>query len=577
MKLTMHKIITVLIWLAGLSHSRRVQTSSAALNSSEHAATPGQQHLLSALATLLHAHSSAPSAAQPSFPDVRVFASANVSRSLRIRGGARKKEKALEVASMNPNLRDLEYAVRGAIPDRAAEIDAIIKANPDGHGFPFNKTIQCNIGNPQALGQKPLSFNRQVLSLVSNPELLEAAEAGDGTLDALFKKDAVKRARKYLTRDPAGVGAYTNSQGFQVVREEIASFISARDGHPSSPENIFVTDGASSGVKMAYTALIRAGQNDGILIPIPQYPLYSALTTLADGELVGYYLDESSGWGVTVSELRRAIKEARAKGTNVRALVIINPGNPTGQCLKASEMRQIIDFCMKENLVLLADEVYQENVYNSGKRFTSFKKVAMDMRADVELISYHSASKGFIGECGIRGGYLELHNIDPAVKAMLYKLASISLCSNTNGQISIGLMVNPPAKGDESYENYIQERDGILESLKRRAIKLADALNKLEGVTCNPAEGAMYVFPQIRLPKGAVQAAEEESLPPDTFYCLKLLEATGITTVPGTGFKQKDGTFHLRTTFLPSEQEMDVVVERITRFHADFMTRYSDL
>jgi len=326
---------------------------------------------------------------------------------------------------------------------------------------------------------------------------------------------------------------------------------------------------------MAFQALIRPNEGDGVLVPIPQYPLYSALTMLSDGTLVGYYLDESANWGVTVEELRRALTEARAQGTNVRAIVVINPGNPTGQCLDTSVMKDIINFCLEEKLVLLADEVYQENVYAQGKHFTSFKKVAVEMGADVELMSFHSASKGFIGECGIRGGYMELYNIDPAVKGMLYKLASITLCSNTHGQLSIGLMVNPPAPGDESYDTYVQERDDILRSLKTRANKLSAALNKLEGVSCNPAEGAMYVFPQVKLPSLAIKAAEEASLVPDTFYCLQLLEATGIATVPGSGFKQKDGTFHFRTTFLPSDEEMELVVERITAFHTDFMQKYT--
>merc|ERR1712072_1295061 len=100
---------------------------------------------------------------------------------------------------------------------------------------------------------------------------------------------------------------------------------------------------------------------------------------------------------------------------------------------------------------------------------------------DVELVSFHSASKGFIGECGIRGGYLELHNIDREVQAQIYKAASITLCSNTVGQLSIGLMVNPPAVGDESYDSYIVQRDGTIASLRRRAVKLSKALDTLPG------------------------------------------------------------------------------------------------
>eukprot|EP00401_Gymnodinium_catenatum_P016675 CAMPEP_0117606498 /NCGR_PEP_ID=MMETSP0784-20121206/79743_1 /TAXON_ID=39447 /ORGANISM="" /LENGTH=513 /DNA_ID=CAMNT_0005409581 /DNA_START=76 /DNA_END=1618 /DNA_ORIENTATION=+ len=480
-------------------------------------------------------------------------------------------ERSLDVSSLNPLVIGAEYAVRGAVPDRAMELEAMIKENPTGHGLPFNKTIQCNIGNPQALGQKPLTFNRQVLSMISNPELLRLAEASsDGTLGGVFMKDAVRRARMYITKDPAGVGAYTNSMGFRVVREEVAEFIARRDGHPSSADDIFITDGASAGVKLLYQAMLRPGGKDGVLVPIPQYPLYSALTALFDGYLAGYYLDEADGWGLTVQELRRALGVARSADG-------INPGNPTGQCLDVLEMKRIIEFCMREKLVLLADEVYQENVYAVGKQFNSFKKVAVDMDAStLELVSFHSASKGFIGECGIRGGYLELHNIDAGVKAQVYKLASITLCSNTHGQISVGLMVNPPAAGDESYETYVSERDAILSSLKRRAQKVAAALNALQGITCNPSEGAMYLFPQIHLPKSAVHAAAAASVAPDTFYCLQLLEMTGIATVPGSGFKQKDGTYHFRTTFLPPESEIEEVVGRMSTFHGHFMAMYAD-
>lgn len=484
----------------------------------------------------------------------------------------------LTADTLNPHVLEAEYAVRGAVPDRAIEIEAILAKNPTGHGFPFNKTIQCNIGNPQVLGQKPLTFNRQVLALVSNPELCDAAEASpDGALNGLFKADAVRRARKYLTRGAPGVGAYTNSMGFAVVREEVASFIAKRDGYPSDPEQIFITDGASAGVRLMYQAMLRPGKKDGVLVPIPQYPLYSALTTVYDGYLAGYYLDEDSRWGVTLAELRRALEAARKDGANIRSVVIINPGNPTGQCLDYEEMKEIVRFSVQEKLVLLADEVYQENVYASGKKFTSFKKVALDMGAEaanLELVSFHSASKGFIGECGIRGGYFEMHNVDPGVKAQIYKLASVTLCSNTHGQLSIGLMVNPPSAGDESYDTYVSERDGILSSLKRRGEKLAAALNKLEDVTCNPADGAMYLFPQIRVPKLAVEAAGKMSMSPDTFYSIQLLEQTGIVTVPGSGFKQKDGTFHLRTTFLPPENSMDLVIERFDKFHAGFMSKY---
>jgi len=193
----------------------------------------------------------------------------------------------------------------------------------------------------------------------------------------------------------------------------------------------------------------------------------------------------------------------------------------------------------------------------------------------VQLASFHSTSKGFTGECGRRGGYVELVGFDEAVRAELYKLASISLCSNIGGQLMMALMTNPPKPGEPSHAQYVSERDGILASLKRRATKLVAALRTLPGVTCEAPEGALYVFPQIRVPRGAVAAAAAQGKAPDLYYSLALLDATGVVVVPGSGFGQVDGTFHFRSTILPPESDMDAVIERISAFHRDFMAKYA--
>jgi len=314
------------------------------------------------------------------------------------------------------------------------------------------------------------------------------------------------------------------------------------------------------------------------MIPIPQYPLYSASIALLGGSQVGYYLNEEKNWGLEISELTKSIDAAKKKGIDCRALVIINPGNPTGQVLSQDNMKQVIDICQHYGLVLMADEVYQENVYiKETKPFHSFKKILRSMGSkynDFELFSFHSISKGFMGECGQRGGYVEVVGVNEEVKAQLYKLASILLCPNTAGQLLMEVMVNPPKEGEESYALYARERDAIYSSLKRRAQKLTTFLGTLEGVTCNPAEGAMYAFPQIRLPAKAVKEAESKGKRPDDFYAISLLDATGVCVVPGSGFGQKDNTFHFRTTFLPPEDQMDSVMNKFATFHKSFMQQY---
>eukprot|EP01027_Heterolobosea_sp_BB2_P022498 GEZU01033141.1.p1 GENE.GEZU01033141.1~~GEZU01033141.1.p1 ORF type:complete len:499 (-),score=198.56 GEZU01033141.1:69-1565(-) len=481
--------------------------------------------------------------------------------------------KQLTRESLNPNLLRAEYAVRGSILLKANEYKEIIakaaaekKPNP----LPFNDIVFCNIGNPQSLGQKPITFNRNVLSLVLSTHVLDHPD-----ISKVFPADAIARAKLISKSVPGNTGAYSHSKGLESVRRNIAQFIERRDGFPSDPEMIFITDGASPAVQMILRTIIRSN-TDGIMIPIPQYPLYSASIELFGGSQVHYLLDESKGWGLDTAELKRSLSEANKNGINVRALCIINPGNPTGQVMEKANMEQIIQFCAENNLILLADEVYQENIYQNKKPFHSFKKVLCESKYknDVELVSFHSVSKGFLGECGRRGGYMELFNIDQQVVDELYKLASINLCPNVDGQLMVDLMVNPPKPGDASYEQYVSERDAIIQSLKRRAQTLVKKLNELEGVTCNEAEGAMYAFPMITLPPKAIAEAQKQGIQPDLFYAMKLLEATGVCVVPGSGFGQKQGTYHFRTTFLPPEDQINSVVERMGAFHAKFMKEY---
>ncbi|KAF9591453.1 hypothetical protein IFM89_004151 [Coptis chinensis] len=230
---------------------------------------------------------------------------------------------------------------------------------------------------------------------------------------------------------------------------------------------------------------IIRGQSDGILVPVPQYTLYSAAISLYGGYLVPYYLEETANWDLDVNNLRQSVAEARSRGITVRAMVIINPGNLTG----------------------------------------------------------------YWGECGQRGGYFEMANIPPQTVDKIYKITSISLSPNVSGQIFMGLMVSPPKPGDISYQ---------------------------KNVVCNFTKGAMYSFPQIRLPPKAIEVAKKVGKVPDVFYCLKLLEATGISTVPSSGFGQKEGVFHLRATILPAEEDMPAIMESFKKFNDEFMEQYEE-
>ena len=419
----------------------------------------------------------------------------------------------LTLQNMSKAVIEAEYAVRGTMSIKAGKLQ---KELSQGGKFPFKEITECNIGNPQVFGQSPFTFNRQVLSAVVNPELVSTN---------VYHKDVLKRADSYMKNIPHGLGAYSDSQGFKVVRENVAKYIENRDdGIKANPDNIYLTDGATFGLHVSLQTVL-SGPNDGVMLPIPQYPLYSALLSLNQAQQVPYYLNEEEGWRVSTESLQKSYDEATKKGVNVRAIVVINPGNPTGQILSEKEMADTVAFAHKNKLVLMADEVYQRNIYKEGAKFVSFKKVVSETKKyPIDLISFHSTSKGLMGECGIRGGYFELHNIDEAVHQEIHKLRTMYLCPNTTGQILCDLMVSPPNAqnyASEVYEQFKQEEKGIFDSLKYRAKLVTEFLKSMKNVTCNEVEGAMYAFPRIHLPKKAIEEAKSRDLKPDLFYTME--------------------------------------------------------
>ena len=453
----------------------------------------------------------------------------------------------ITLESLNPKVLKAEYAVRGPIVELAQNLEK------QGHPMTY-----FNLGNPQALGQQAISFYRDVLSLVINPKLLQ-----NKAITSYYPSDVVQRAQFIMKNNPVGLGAYSLSAGMMFVRQAIADFITKRDNIPTAKENIYLTDGASKGVDLVLQSFIR-GPEDGVMIPIPQYPLYSADITLFGGQMIPYYLDEDHNWSLNEASLEESYNKAIQDGINPRVIVVINPNNPTGSVLSSQNIQMVLEFADTHNLTVIADEVYQENVYYPEDKFYSFAKIAENKSIEVPLFSLHSTSKGFIGECGLRGGYLEIRNSAPEVLEQLLKVRSIGLCSNTVGQIATYLMVSPPEKGSESYNQYIQEHDGILASLARKSRMIADTLHKIDGITCPRPRGAMYLFPKIDLPENKNYNGKE----PDFSFCEHLVRDAGIVTVPGSGFGQLPGTNHLRMTFLPPEEK---IAGLMTKFEASYM------
>ena len=470
--------------------------------------------------------------------------------------------------NVNQNILEMEYAVRGPIPQRAA----ILKK--EGKSIIF-----CNIGNPQALGQPPLTYYRQIISLVEEPskigrerelkELFEENPFSKLRDEDFISEEILALSEKILAQTGAGMGAYTESKGYLFVREAVADFINKRDGFtresglPADPEHVFLTDGASDGAKRVLDLLI-AEKTDGVMIPIPQYPLYSATIKMFGGTQINYYPDEENDWALNRKILENAYTQANDEGIKVKAIVVINPGNPTGAILDAESVHEVIAFAKERGLAIIADEVYQENLY--GGEFISFAKALGDEK-NVPLFSLHSISKGFYGECGHRGGYLEVRNppliagADLNFVDLLLKQASVSLCANSVGQIMTYLMVSPPASDGAVRHKFLAEKEKVLENLYEKAIMVRAAFKEMDGVESFGKTGAMYLFPRLnKLPKGT----------DDFDYCMALLEETGLCLVNGSGFGLKN---HLRIAFLPSKEELEEVLPRWVKFHNRYVNR----
>jgi len=340
-----------------------------------------------------------------------------------------------------------------------------------------------------------------VLSLLDNPQLLEHENVHLESLG--YKQEVIDRA-KFLQKEIGSVGAYSQSTGVPAIGKSVAKYIEKRDGFPADFNNIYLSAGASSGVNTLMN-VICASDKVGILVPIPQYPLYTATLSLLNARCCPYYLDEANGWGTNMEAIKSAYEEAKSNGTDVRAIVIINPGNPTGASLPRSDIETIVKFAAENQLVIMADEAYQTNVFIG--EFVSFKQVLRELQRDnpgsdgndgpyehVELASLHSISKGMVGECGHRGGYFELVNFDKKVADQIYKFISIMLCPPVIGQCCVELMINPPKEGEPSWELYKQEYTSIGDGLKKRASALYEAFKQMEGVTVGEPQVRYYPF-----------------------------------------------------------------------------------
>ena len=345
--------------------------------------------------------------------------------------------------------------------------------------------------------------------------------------------EAVERAM----RD--GHNGYAPSVGILPAREAVAGELTRR-GMPVAPDRVVITSGTSEGIELTLTALAEAG--DEVLIPSPTYPLYTAVLAKVGARPVFYRKDPSNGWLPDVAEIERLVTPA------TRALVVIDPNNPTGATYPESVRRGLIEIADRHNLPLLADEVYGDLAYAGPV------PPMASLYPDAPIVSFSSLSKADLAP-GWRAGWMAVGRTERLddLLAAVKKLADGRLCSTGPMEHAIPAALN----GDRSHEAAFRA------ALRERAALTVSRLNAIAGITTVAPTAAFYAMPRVALPEGVT----------DEQYVLGLLRATGVLCVYGSGFgtRPEDGFF--RVVFLANPAELSAIYDLVADFTKDFLAR----
>lgn len=312
----------------------------------------------------------------------------------------------------------------------------------------------------------------------------------------------------------------------------------------------------------------------GVLIPVPCPDTLPMLLDEVGVAVVPYHLMENRGWALDLEELHQVLKTARGR-CKPRAIYISNPGNPTGHVQDRKTIEEVIHFAATGGLVLLVEEVYQDSMYGQNKEFISYKKVLFEMgkmySEIVELISVNSISN--MGECGLRGAYMEVINMDQQVNTFLRILQST--CSPpVISQLALEIMVDPPSPGDPSYETYSQEILHTQTTLSHNGQRACEFLSDLPGMNCQPAMAGVFLFPCLELPTQIIEEAKILGVGADVLYCWKLLEEEGVCVGAGCENGQEDQNYHIRLCVLAPSATLEEVLARLRSFHLRLWDKY---
>lgn len=359
---------------------------------------------------------------------------------------------------------------------------------------------------------------------------------------APFGFDAPEEVQQDMIRNLPASSGYSDSKGIFAARKAVMHETQKQGIAGVTLDDIYLGNGASELIAMAANALLNDG--DELLLPAPDYPLWTAVASLSGGKPVHYLCDEENGWMPSLADIRSKITP-RTKG-----IVVINPNNPTGALYSDELLKGIVAIAREHNLVILADEVYDKVLYD-GVRHTALASLSKD----VLTLTFNSLSKSY-RSCGYRAGWMIVSGDKKMAQDYiegLNMLSNMRLCPNVPGQWAI-----QTALGGYQSINDLVGPGGRLRHQRDLAYELITAI---PGVTCVKPSAALYMFPRLD-PK--VYPIED-----DRQFFLEVLKETRVMLVQGTGFNWSTPD-HFRIVFLPHEEDLREAIQRI----ADFLERY---
>lgn len=344
-----------------------------------------------------------------------------------------------------------------------------------------------------------------------------------------------------------GASGYSDSRGLFAARKAIMQYAQTKSIAGVQLDDIITGNGVSELIVMSMQALLDSG--DEVLVPAPDYPLWTAAVSLASGTPRHYLCDEASGWLPALDDLERKVSE------RTKALVIINPNNPTGAVYPDAMLKALVDFARRHGLIIFADEIYDKMIYD-GLSHTSIASLADDLL----FITFNGLSKNYRA-CGYRAGWMIISGNKRVASDYiegLNMLATMRLCANVPAQFAI-----QTALGGRQSINDLINPGGRLYRQRELAWSL---LTQIPGVSCVKPQAALYLFPKLD--------RRMYPITDDQQFILELLEEQHVLVVQGTGFNWPDPD-HLRIVFLPNADDLHDAVGRFGRFLDGYRRRHA--